>query len=56
MSKRVSNSRSNRKRGDKISARQTVRYGWRKRKAHAVIAYMREQLRLAKMAEASADA
>ncbi len=61
MSKRVSNSRRkiDKRTGrvsGKLHARQTVRLGWRKRKAKAVIAYMRDQLRLAKMAEGQAEA
>lgn len=42
MSKRLSNSRSRDRRGTKVSARQTVRYGWRKRRAFEIIRRFKE--------------
>lgn len=45
MSKRVSNKKSSARKG-KVFARQTVRLGWRKRRAREIIAAAKQQMKL----------
>lgn len=54
MSKRVSNSRTNRFGKGKLRARQTVRLGWRKKRARQIIAEFKQQAWLKAQAEGGA--